>query len=314
MKTCDELIIDLNLCLSEAEVIESEIPKEQRIAGSFYANNNNGVVQKSTNVPTNVPANVPAIGDNSISVQEHFTDSSAGIFKREPQDVGINFSSQSSGLNKASPGIGMNFSSNTSGPNKASPGIGMNFSSDSSGPNKASPGIGMNFGSNTSGSNKASPGIGMNFGSNSSGPSKASPGIGMNSGPNKTNFGNPVPKIKKEVSTTPTKKILPSPRTLGQNFGTPPKKIKTDFGTSPKNPNAVSGALSGATLFKMPKTDFEAASRIDENITKSADGSTCTCNVCGKVLSVMSSARRHYKTTHEVIFFEIILIGKFRAF
>ena len=260
MKTCDELIIDLNLCLSEAEVIESEIPKEQRIAGSFYANNNNGVVQKSTNVPTNVPANVPAIGDNSISVQEHFTDSSAGIFKREPQDVGMNFSSQSSGLNKASPGIGMNFSSDSSGPNKASP------------------------------------------------------GIGMNSGPNKTNFGNPVPKIKKEVSTTPTKKILPSPRTLGQNFGTPPKKIKTDFGTSPKNPNAVSGALSGATLFKMPKTDFEAASRIDENITKSADGSTCTCNVCGKVLSVMSSARRHYKTTHEVIFFEIILIGKFRAF
>ena len=277
------------MCLSEAEVIESEIPKEQRIAGSFYANNNNGVVQK----PKNVPANVP---DNSISVQEHFTDSSAGIFKREPQDVGINFSSQSSGLNKASPGIGMNFSSNTSGPNKASPGIGMNFVS------------------NTSGPNKASPGIGMNFGSNSSGPSKASPGIGMNSGPNKPNFGNPVPKIKKESITTPTKKILPSPRTLGQNFGTPPKKIKTDFGTPPKTPNAGSGALSGATLFKMPKTDFEAASRIDQHITKSADGSTCTCNVCGKVLSVMSSARRHYKTTHEVIFFEIILIGKFRAF
>ena len=251
------------MCLSEAEVIESEIPKEQRIAGSFYANNNNGVVQKSKNVP----ANVPAIGDNSISVQEHFTDASAGIFKREPQDIGMNFSSQSSGLNKASPGIGMN--------------------------------------SNISGPNKASPGIGMNFGSNSSGPSKASPGIGMNSGPNKANFGNPVPKIKKEFSTTPTKKILPSPRTLGQNFGTPPKKIKTDFGTPPKNPNAVSGAQSGATLFKMPKTDFEAASRIDQHITKSADGSTCTCNVCGKVLSVMSSARRHYKTTHEVIFFDI---------
>ena len=271
----------MNLCLSEAEVIESEIPQEQRIAGSFYANNNNGVVQK----PKNVPANVPAIGDNSISVQEHFTDASAGILKREPQDVGMNFSSQSSGLNKASPGIGMNFSSNTSGPNKASPGIGMNF------------------GSNTSGPNKASPGIGMNFGSNPSGPNKASPGIGMNSGPNKANFGNPVPKIKKEPSTTPTKKILPSPRTLGQNFGTPPKKIKTDFGTPPKTPNAGSGALSGATLFKMPKTDFEAASRIDQHITKSADGSTCTCNVCGKVLSVMSSARRHYKTTHEVIFF-----------
>ena len=271
----------MNLCLSEAEVIESEIPKEQRIAGSFYANNNNGVVQKSKNVP----ANVPAIGDNSISVQEHFTDASAGIFKREPQDIGMNFSSQSSGLNKASPGIGMN--------------------SNISGPNKASPGIGMNFGSDSSGLNKASPGIGMNFGSNSSGPSKASPGIGMNSGPNKANFGNPVPKIKKEFSTTPTKKILPSPRTLGQNFGTPPKKIKTDFGTPPKNPNAVSGAQSGATLFKMPKTDFEAASRIDSFITKSADGSTCTCNVCGKVLSVMSSARRHYKTTHEVIFFDI---------
>ena len=266
------------MCLSEAEVIESEIPKKQRIAGSFYANNN-GVVQKSKNIPANVPANVPAIGDNSISVQEHFTDASAGIFKREPQDVGMNFSSQSSGLNEASPGIGMNFSSNTSGPNKAGSGIGMNFSS------------------NTSGPNKASPGIGMNFSSNSSGPSKASPGIGMNSGPNKANFGNPVPKIKKEVSNTPTKKINP-------NFGTPPKKIKTDFGTPPKNPNAG----SGATLFKMPKTDFEAASRIDENITKSADGSTCTCNVCGKVLSVMSSARRHYKTTHEVIFFEIILI------
>ena len=290
------------MCLSEAEVIESEIPKEQRIAGSFYANNN-GVVQKSKNVPANVPAIVPAIGDNSISVQEHFTDASAGIFKREPQDVGMNFSSQSSGLNKASPGIGMNFSSDTSGPNKASPGIGMNFSSNSSGPSKASPGIGMNFGSN------------------SSGPSKASPGIGMNSGPNKANFGNPVPKIKKEFSTTPTKKINPSPRSLGLNFGTPPKKIKTDFGTPPKkiktdfgtppkNPNAG----SGATLFKMPKTDFEAASRIDENITKSADGSTCTCNVCGKVLSVMSSARRHYKTTHEVIFFEITLIDKDQIF
>ena len=237
----------MNLCLSEAEVIESEIPKEQRIAGSFYANNNNGVVQKSKNVPANVPASVPAIGDNSISVQEHFTDASAGIFKREPQDGGINFSSQSSGLNKASPGIGMNFSSNTSGPNKASPGIGMNFGSNTSGtsgpnsgPNKASPGIGMNFGSNNSGPNKASPGIGMNFGSNTSGPSKASPGIGMNSGPNKPNFGNPVPKIKKEFSTTPTKKLLPSPRTLGQNFGTPPKKIKTDFGTPPKNSNAGS--------------------------------------------------------------------------
>ena len=301
----------MNLCLSEAEVIESEIPKEQRIAGTFYANNNKGVVQKPKNVPANVPAIVP---DNSISVQEHFTDTSAGIFKREPQDVGMNFSSQSSGLNKASPGIGMNFSSQSSGPNKASPGIGMNFSSNTSGPNKASPGIGMNFGSDSSGLNKASPGIGMNFGSNSSGPSKASPGIGMNSGPNKANFGNPVPKIKKEFSTTPTKKILPSPRTLGQNFGTPPKKIKTDFGTPPKTPNAVSGAQSGATLFKMPKTDFEAASRIDSFITKSADGSTCTCNVCGKVLSVMSSARRHYKTTHEVIFFEIILIDKDQIF
>ena len=76
--------------------------------------------------------------------------------------------------------------------------------------------------------------------------------------------------------------------------------------------NAGAGALSGATLFKMPKTDFEAASRIDENITKSADGSTCTCNVCGKVLSVMSSARRHYKTTHEVIFFKIILTYKYQ--
>merc|ERR1712223_1245083 len=53
----------------------------------------------------------------------------------------------------------------------------------------------------------------------------------------------------------------------------------------------------------MPKTDrdYEAASKIDANITRSADGTTCTCNVCGKVLSVMSSARRHYKTTHEEI-------------
>ena len=39
----------------------------------------------------------------------------------------MNFSSQSSGLNEASPGIGMNFSSNTSGPNKAGSGIGMNI-------------------------------------------------------------------------------------------------------------------------------------------------------------------------------------------
>ena len=107
----------------------------------------------------------------------------------------------------------------------------------------------------------------------------------------KTEFGTPPKKIKTDFGTPPKK-----PKT---DFGFPPKKPKTNFGTPPKNPNMG----SGGTAFKMPETDFEASSKIDEQITKSADGATCTCNVCGKVLSCMSSARRHYKTTHEVSFF-----------
>ena len=65
-----------------------------------------------------------------------------------------------------------------------------------------------------------------------------------------------------------------------------PKKV--EFGTPPKSPNVE------------PPTP-SSSKNIDGNISKSADGAVCTCNVCGKILSCMSSARRHYKTTHEVI-------------
>jgi len=67
------------------------------------------------------------------------------------------------------------------------------------------------------------------------------------------------------------------------------------------NPNVDFG-----THFMMSNTDVEpptpsSSNNIDGNISKSADGAICTCNVCGKILSCMSSARRHYKTTHEEI-------------
>ena len=77
-------------------------------------------------------------------------------------------------------------------------------------------------------------------------------------------------------SETPVKKVL-------KNFNTPTKKIKAEFGTPSK-------------LFL--NDDFGASSNVDGNITKSADGPVC--NVCGKIFSKMSNARRHYKTTHEV--------------
>ena len=77
-------------------------------------------------------------------------------------------------------------------------------------------------------------------------------------------------------SGTPVKKVV-------KNFNTPTKKIKAEFGTPSK-------------LFL--NDDFGTSSNVDGNITKSADGPVC--NVCGKVFSKMSNARRHYKTTHEV--------------
>ena len=80
-----------------------------------------------------------------------------------------------------------------------------------------------------------------------------------------------------------------------------PKNPKVEFGTPPKSPNVDFG-----THFMMSNADFEpptpsSSNNIDGNISKSADGAICTCNVCGKILSCMSSARRHYKTTHEVM-------------
>ena len=56
----------------------------------------------------------------------------------------------------------------------------------------------------------------------------------------------------------------------------------SDFGTPPKNPNV----------------DYETPSNIDGYITQFPEGATC--NICGKGFSCMSSARRHYKTIHEV--------------
>ena len=56
----------------------------------------------------------------------------------------------------------------------------------------------------------------------------------------------------------------------------------SDFATPPKNLNA----------------DYETPSNIDRYITQFPEGATC--NICGKGFSCMSSARRHYKTIHEV--------------
>ena len=84
-------------------------------------------------------------------------------------------------------------------------------------------------------------------------------------GPSKVNYESPVKKIIKK------------------QFSTPSKAITTDFGTPPKIPNE----------------DFGTPSQIDINISQSPDGSIC--NICGKVFSNMGNARRHYKTTHEVL-------------
>ena len=109
----------------------------------------------------------------------------------------------------------------------------------------------------------------FNF-NHSAGTFKKEPGLNLSSnspGPSKANPGSLVKKVKKE-------------------FSTPPQKSKTNFGTPPKIPNA----------------DFGAPSNIDGQLTQTADGGV-SCNVCGKVVSCMSSARRHYKTTHEVIIY-----------
>ena len=87
-----------------------------------------------------------------------------------------------------------------------------------------------------------------------------------------------------------------------------PKNPKVEFGTPPKSPNVDFG-----THFMMPNTDLEpptpnSSNDIDGNISKSADGAICTCNVCGKILSCMSSARRHFKTTHEVHIVNLFLM------
>ena len=88
--------------------------------------------------------------------------------------------------------------------------------------------------------------------------------IALPSSSNSNQTSTPVKKIKKQFST-PTKNITMS-----------------DFGTPPKNPNA----------------DYETPSNIDRYITQFPEGATC--NICGKGFSCMSSARRHYKTIHEV--------------
>ena len=88
--------------------------------------------------------------------------------------------------------------------------------------------------------------------------------IALPSSSNSNQTSTPVKKIKKQFST-PTKNITMS-----------------DFGTPPKNPN----------------TDYDTPSNIDGYITQFPEGATC--NICGKGFSCMSSARRHYKTIHEV--------------
>ena len=100
---------------------------------------------------------------------------------------------------------------------------------------------------------------------------------------------------------------------LAEEFGVQHISIKADFGASTsKNPKVESGTppkspnVDFGTHFMMSNTDFDpptpsSSNNIDGNISKSEDGAICTCNVCGKILSCMSSARRHYKTTHEVM-------------
>ena len=92
----------------------------------------------------------------------------------------------------------------------------------------------------------------------------------------KTNFGTPSPKKA--------------------SFGTPPKKASFGAGPAPKNPNF--GMAPGAP--KVP-TVPEHTSNIDVNISK-MDGEGAMCNVCGKAFTNVGNARRHYKTTHEVIY------------
>ena len=104
----------------------------------------------------------------------------------------------------------------------------------------------------------------------------------------------------------PMKKVISPAKKIKTNFGTPPKKA--NFGTGPpkkaknpnfggtptKNPNFATGLAP-----KIP-TVPETTSNIDINISK-MDGEGAMCNVCGKAFTNVGNARRHYKTTHEVI-------------
>ena len=177
--------LDLNLCLSEAEMIESEISIEPKMAS--LNNANNGAQQQLSNFSE---------GNYMMSEHEDFS----GVQVDYSEKLAFNYNNCDSTLKREPQDIGLNYSSNSPGPSKA-------------------------------------------------------------------NLGSPVKKVKKE-------------------FSTPPPKIKKNFGTPPKIPNA----------------DFGAPSNIDGQLTQTADGGV-SCNVCGKVVSCMSSARRHYKTTHEVIYY-----------
>ena len=114
-------------------------------------------------------------------------------------------------------------------------------------------------------------------------------GFKMNNNPKSANIKSPkmvspAKKIKREFSVS-TKKDL-------SNFGTSPKNL----GSGPKNLGA--GPSNFGTGPNFPNTDYETASNIDGFLTQTPEGASC--NVCGKMLSCISSARRHYKTTHEV--------------
>ena len=91
----------------------------------------------------------------------------------------------------------------------------------------------------------------------------------------------PRKKIKQEIKTEPIEQVWMDQHVsnMGEEFSRPVQTIKRE-----------------------PNADFAAPSNIGGYLTQNPDGGV-SCNVCGKVVSCMSSARRHYKTTHEVIIF-----------
>ena len=125
----------------------------------------------------------------------------------------------------------------------------------------------------------------------STGTFKQEPGVaGMSSSPGGIIPGPPKNQFKKKIKTNFG---TPSPKKA--SFGTPPKKASFG-GPPPKNQNF--GMAPGAP--KVP-TVPEHTSNIDVNISK-MDGEGAMCNVCGKAFTNVGNARRHYKTTHEVIY------------